>query len=738
MKRSFYLLTILLGTLLVNQAISQNYGIQLDGFDDKIGVPDYQLLNPTSALSLEVWIKADAWESSIWAGTLIGKQNTGPDRGYCITVGENGRAEFTVSIDEHWVAVNTSQIMGLGTWYHIAGVFDGSTSKIYINGVLQNEIDIDGDHRNASGTSLYFGDNPTWTGRNFEGTVDEIRIWRIARTAEEIADNFTTTLVGDEAGLVGYWNMNEGEGSTVSDIGPYDNHGTMLNMDTTVVWVDGFDPPGNDVGVIGVISPYSIGPAFTSEELVKLRIKNFSTDEISGFSVNYKIGDGELVTEMLNQTIPAFDTYDFTFENSVDLAGNESVIVTAYTALDGDSNNNNDTIVQLIEPTDNYMVFDGVQHNFSSAGQTQERTLYINENLDDYSQILLNVDLECPTGGCDPWDQPAHVRMRVDDVVYEIARYITPYGVACGNWTFDITDFKSLLKGSVDFISYIQVWGASGWLVDAELVLVPGTPEYKHSKVDVLWTEDYWVYGDPDISYDLPEQTILIEDDAQEVKIRLTNTGHGQGNTDNAAEFKDATHHIWVSGVQTFEQHLWKDDCDENDCSPQNGTYLYSRAGWCPGQDVQPWIFNLEGYFIAGENITLDYVLEEYTNLLNTGYDNAGHTEPYFRIHSFLITSWNDTVISVNENSNLNQDILNIYPNPVSQQLSFELTKDLESLVEVEIYDINGKRVYYNEAERIFTNEQITIDVSSFKSGLYNLRIIAHDKKYNRKFIIQK
>ena len=40
-----------------------------------------------------------------------------------------------------------------------------------------------------------------------------------------------------------------------------------------------------------------------------------------------------------------------------------------------------------------------------------------------------------------------------------------------------------------------------------------------------------------------------------------------------------------------------------------------------------------------GQTASFDYELQEYTNLLNTGYNNSGHTEPFYRIHSSLIES---------------------------------------------------------------------------------------------------
>ncbi len=474
MKKNLLIISLIL--FITSGLTAQNFALYFDGTNDKVGVLDSPELNPNSALTLEAWINAETWATSIWAGTLVSKQGTSPDKGYGFTVGENGRIEFNHSINEAWVPVNTGQILGLNTWYHLAGVYNGSSMKLYVNGILQSSIDVTGELTTAEGVVMNFAENPTWNGRFFNGTIDEIRIWDIERSQQDIQDNMNIELSGTEAGLVGYWPMNEGSGSSIADASGNNNAGTMLNMDANS-WVEGFQPPGNDVGVVGVASPSVIGSGFTSDEQIKIDIKNFATDEIADFNVSYQINGGEVVTEMVSTTIAPFETYIHTFQNTIDLSGEDEIVLKAFTGLDDDSNNINDTLIASISQTNNYFLFDQEQHNYGAYGQSHTNVLYMPEDLSAYSEIYLHVDLECPTGGCDPWDQPAKVSIIKDALSYEIARYITPYGKACGGWVWDITDFKSIMTGKTEFQSYVQVWGASGWLVTIELELVPGTPE---------------------------------------------------------------------------------------------------------------------------------------------------------------------------------------------------------------------------------------------------------------------
>ena len=46
-----------------------------------------------------------------------------------------------------------------------------------------------------------------YIGENFQGKIDEVRMWSVARTQDEIQANMNKTLVGNETGLVAYYPM---------------------------------------------------------------------------------------------------------------------------------------------------------------------------------------------------------------------------------------------------------------------------------------------------------------------------------------------------------------------------------------------------------------------------------------------------------------------------------------------------------------------------------------------------
>lgn len=630
---------------------TQNYALDFDGTNDYVLIPHHVQLCLMDSFTIEAWINANVWKPQQWAGTIIGKDGDHASWGSCgyvLRTGNNGMGSFVIG-NNGWPEALSQPIMKINKWYHIAGVYAGNELRLYINGELKNTVALSAP-MDSSFFNLKIGESGNFSGRVFNGKIDEVRLWNCIRTAAQIKANMMHELNGNESGLVAYYNFNEGAGKILHDITLNNHNGTLTNMDTTTDWVAGWQLANNDVGVAGIITPYT-GPVWTSHEIVQVSVTNFAFDTIANFNISYQINDGAIVTESVTASLKPAERVNYTFNRVVNLLNEDTVKIKVFTSLSGDTDPSNDTVVQYIYKTNIIVPFYRVQHDFAGNGQTHSRTLILPEDNSMYSQILMHVSISCPTTGCDPWDQPAKIILNKNGHSYEIGRYITSYRTACGPWTIDVTDFKSLLRGEVELISYVQVWGASGWLVTIQFEFVEGESEYEFSKVEKLWNEDYWIYGDTAISYNLPEKKMYIENEVEDATIRMTISGHGQGNTQNAAEFSHMTHHVWIDGVQKFAHDLWKDDCNVNPCSPQQGTWQYSRAGWCPGQQVIPVHFSLDSLIEPGDSIAIDYVLQNYTNYLNTGYNGSSHTEPHYRIHSYLIKYSNTALIDFNDAS---------------------------------------------------------------------------------------
>jgi len=112
-------------------------------------------------------------------------------------------------------------------WYHIAGVIDSNASRmiLYLNGNVVGETHYKG-KIHQSKRPLRIG----WAHENmpefgyFHGMIDEVRIWNVVRTGNEIRLNMRKPLGGKEKGLVGYWPFDDAtaKNRTLNEI-----HGTF-------------------------------------------------------------------------------------------------------------------------------------------------------------------------------------------------------------------------------------------------------------------------------------------------------------------------------------------------------------------------------------------------------------------------------------------------------------------------------------------------------------------------------
>ena len=168
----------------------------------------------------------------------------------------------------------------------------------------------------------------------------------------------------------------------------------------------------------------------------------------------------------------------------------------------------------------------------------------------------------------------------------ELSRFITPYGIGLDlgdgfTWTFDVSDYRSLLHDSVHL-------SAGNWqeLLDMEFWFIEGTPPRDVISVSNLWLGNYNYGLTPSFDELTVPQNINIPADAENSRVKIRVTGHGFGGTSNCAEFCAKEHYLKVDGSTVWTKEVWRDNCDVNPVYPQGGTWVYDRANWCPGAEV--------------------------------------------------------------------------------------------------------------------------------------------------------
>lgn len=213
----------------------QNNALLFDGENDFISMADSENLNFDQELTVMAWVKWSINPSTgeSWANII----NKGEDAQWQIQhSNDNSNFEFAVKTDESRVWIFSNIEPKQEVWYHVAGVYDGSEIRLYVNGSLDNQDDLTGDihvtdHPLNIGRRSYFED------RYFAGIIDEVYLYDKALSDEELQTyyNQTKPQQNDDDALIAQWNFNEGDGTIAYDSSGNYNNGTI----TLASWTNG-------------------------------------------------------------------------------------------------------------------------------------------------------------------------------------------------------------------------------------------------------------------------------------------------------------------------------------------------------------------------------------------------------------------------------------------------------------------------------------------------------------------
>ena len=150
-----------------------------DGIDDRAEIPNNARLNFTgNALSISAWVRPDA----VQGGTIVNKWYAMDS--YMLAL-QNGQYAFTVAFPGGtWgTTVDVYAPATPGVWTHVAGVWDGTTSRIYLNGVLQDSAPASGTLQQST-RPVVIGSHPGWA--SFDGLIDEVRLYNVALSSAQV------------------------------------------------------------------------------------------------------------------------------------------------------------------------------------------------------------------------------------------------------------------------------------------------------------------------------------------------------------------------------------------------------------------------------------------------------------------------------------------------------------------------------------------------------------------------
>jgi hypothetical protein len=212
--------------------LSMGKALSFDGVDDYVSIPTQ--LNINTDFTIEAIIKVNAPLNN--RHVVFSVKAVAGDYWFFINRADRGLSlqyDRTVDQGASWICENSNPILPMDGFVHIAMTRSGDTWTIYRDGqVIASEV--------AAITGLrqdvnFIGFDGDSTNINFfNGVIDDVRIWNVARTQQQIQDNMNKELTGNEIGLIGYWKFNKGEGSVAYDSTENENDGTISGA----TWVD--------------------------------------------------------------------------------------------------------------------------------------------------------------------------------------------------------------------------------------------------------------------------------------------------------------------------------------------------------------------------------------------------------------------------------------------------------------------------------------------------------------------
>ena len=228
MKKRFFYITFSILSIYTVEA-QNSYSLDFDGEADYVEIIDESaMIANADQMTLSGWIyprgpNADSWTQF---DGFFGFRNEFDADFYLLQLGNykvegrlrSGDGVFTIATVENSIISET--------WHHLALTYDGSNIILYIDGIEAGSTEASGQITNES-VPLTIG-RLVFENTNFDldGQVDEVSLWNLALTEQAIQDYMYADLTG-EAGLVGYWNFNEGSGETANDASGNENNGSI-------------------------------------------------------------------------------------------------------------------------------------------------------------------------------------------------------------------------------------------------------------------------------------------------------------------------------------------------------------------------------------------------------------------------------------------------------------------------------------------------------------------------------
>ena len=176
-----------------------------------VQVPHSSALNPTGAFTLEAWVSISNGTAGEDCRSIVGKNW---QQSYWLGQCNVGGQPTLRSYLKGGASARNGGIIPRGVWTHVAVVFNGTQRIHYINGEVAATF-AEAGPLTTSASAFRIGSDVSWQFTP-QGQIDEVRLWNVARTTEQIRSTINVRISTPQPGLIAVWPL---DASTVDIIG---------------------------------------------------------------------------------------------------------------------------------------------------------------------------------------------------------------------------------------------------------------------------------------------------------------------------------------------------------------------------------------------------------------------------------------------------------------------------------------------------------------------------------------
>jgi len=277
-----------------------NGALSFDGVDDYIDCGNNEALDPTQGATIEAWVKFNQLPSDADHIMEIASRSGGGTDLDLQTETDN-LFKFFIGPGAPNVAVSNTEA-DTSKWYHIAGTYEASSNiKIYVDGVLEDTVST-GVTRDANPNKFCIGQSGFWDGRFFNGTIDEVKIYDRALSAEEIEAEYISVSISPPSNAIDIGQSQQFTSTLSGGTSPYTYHwylnGTAISGATSSTYT--FTPTSRGRYNIYVNVTDDVGIE-TMSKTVTVTVNNAPSVTISPTSITMNVSQSQEFTSSVTE-----------------------------------------------------------------------------------------------------------------------------------------------------------------------------------------------------------------------------------------------------------------------------------------------------------------------------------------------------------------------------------------------------------------------------------------------------